>query len=61
MTEAVPATARSRAHDEPQALLPWPAQRVQRSFWRGLEVTGGERDLAEEIPVAFTYNGSTHR
>jgi FdhD protein len=63
MTEAVPATARaarSPAHDDPEAILPWPAQRVQRSFWRGLLVTGGERDLAEEIPVAFTYNGSTH-
>jgi len=43
-----------------EALLPWPAQRVKRGVWRGLVVAGGERDLAEEIPVAFTYNGSTH-
>jgi FdhD protein len=63
MSEAVLSTARpadSLAHDAPEALFPWPTQRVRRSFWRGPVVTGGERDLAEEIPVAFTYNGSTY-
>jgi hypothetical protein len=39
---------------DPQASLPWPAQRVKRAVWRGPIVTGGERDIPEEIPVAFT-------
>jgi FdhD protein len=63
MTDAASATARaawSLAHDELEARLPWPTQRVKRSMWRGLVVTGGERDVAEEVPVALTYNGSTY-
>jgi len=63
MSEPPSATAqagRSLADDEPEVLLAWPFQRVKRGVWRGLVVTGGERDLAEEIPVVFTYNGSTH-
>ena len=62
MSEPPSATARagrSLADDEPEVLLAWPFQRVKRGVWRGLVVTGGERDLAEEIPVVFTYNGST--
>jgi FdhD protein len=57
---SVTRAGRTLADGLPGALLPWPAQRVRRSAWRGLVVTSGERDLAEEIPVAFTYNGSTH-
>src|SRR4051794_29373893 len=63
MTDAILARARTEttpAHDEPEPLLPRPVQRVKRSVWRGPVVTGGERDLAEEIPAALTYNGSTH-
>jgi FdhD protein len=63
MSQGVPSIARacrSYAHDTPEALLPCPAQRVRPSIWRGPIVTGGERDLPEEIPVALTYNGSAH-
>jgi len=63
MSEAVAATVRAvpgPADDGPQALLASPAQRVKRSVWRGPVVIGGTRDLAEEIPVALTYNGATH-
>jgi FdhD protein len=61
MSEAISATARARRsqeYDKAEVLLPW--QRAMRTVWRGLVVTGSERDLAEEIPAAFTYNGSTH-
>jgi hypothetical protein len=55
MTDRAASTARAgRSHDGPQASLPWPAQRVKRAVWRGPIVTGGERDIPEEIPVAFT-------
>src|SRR3954462_2408690 len=63
MIEATSSTARDRhwrAQDEAGGFLRCPVTRAKRSRWRGPIVTGGERDLAEEIPVAFTYNGSTH-
>jgi FdhD protein len=63
MSEATSSTAwtgRSSPHDDSEALLPAAAQRVKRGVWRGLLTVGGERDLAEEVPVALTYNGSTH-
>lgn len=41
------------------ACLPPPVARLKRSCWRGQVITGGERLLPEEIPVAFTYNGSS--
>jgi len=40
--------------------LPPPVERVRRACWRGQVITGGERLLAEETPVAFTYGGSSH-
>jgi hypothetical protein len=64
MSNAAPSTSpedRSCAHDYLQSSLPWPAQRVPRSFRRGPVVTGGERDVPEEVAVAFTYNGSARR
>jgi len=63
MSDASPSTApgyRIHAYDYPSPSLPWPAQRVVRALWRGPVVTSGERDIPEEIPVAFTYNGSAH-
>jgi FdhD protein len=42
------------------ACLPPPVIRLSRSCWRGRIVTGGDRALPEEIPVALTYNGSSH-
>ena len=63
MNEAVLAAAqvsRSFSYEEPDVGLPPPMQRVMRTSWCGRVVTGGERDLAEEIPVALTYNGATY-
>jgi len=63
MSDASPWTApghRIRAYDYPSPSLPWAAQRVVRALWRGPVVTGGQRDIPEEIPVALTYNGSAH-
>lgn len=40
--------------------LPPPVERFRRTCWHGPVVTGGERILAEEIPIAFTYDGSSH-
>jgi len=40
--------------------LPPPVERFRRTCWRGRVITGGERVLAEETPVAFTYDGSSH-
>jgi formate dehydrogenase assembly factor FdhD len=42
------------------ACLPAPVARVKRSCWRGQIVTGGGRMLPEEMPVALTYDGSSH-
>jgi FdhD protein len=41
-------------------LLPAPAQRVARQSWRNGAALLGERILAEEVPVAFSYDGTTH-
>ena len=40
--------------------LPPPIARFKRSCWRGPIVTGGDRILPEEVPVALTYDGSSH-
>lgn len=42
------------------ACLPAPIAVVKRGCWRGRVVSGGERVLPEEVPVALTYNGSSH-
>jgi FdhD protein len=41
-------------------LVPPPAQRVTRQSWRDGSALVGERTLAEEVPVAFSYDGTTH-
>ena len=40
--------------------LPPAVERVARTRWRGSVVSHGTRDLPEEVPVAFTYNGSSY-
>src|ERR1700719_545106 len=40
--------------------VPPPAQRVARHAWRNGSTLIGERTLAEEVPVAFSYDGVTH-
>jgi FdhD protein len=40
--------------------VPRPAQRVARHAWRNGAASIGERTLAEEVPVAFSYDGATH-
>ena len=40
--------------------VPAPAQRVPRQAWRNGSTLSGERTLAEEVPVAFSYDGATH-
>lgn len=54
----VPATAAPSANGLP--CLPPPVAGLKRSCWRGQVITGGERLLPEEMPVAFTYNGSSY-
>jgi FdhD protein len=34
--------------------------KAARASWRSRVVAGGERAVPEEIPVAFTYNGSSY-
>src|SRR3984893_4155502 len=41
-------------------VVPPPAQRVPRHAWRNGYTVLGERTLAEEVPVAFSYDGATH-
>jgi FdhD protein len=41
-------------------IVPRPAQRVSRQAWRNGSTLTGERTLAEEVPVAFSYDGATH-
>lgn len=43
-----------------RSALPPPVQRIRRASWRGVVVTGGERAVPEEIPIALTYNGSSY-
>ncbi|MFL5265656.1 MAG: formate dehydrogenase accessory sulfurtransferase FdhD, partial [Stellaceae bacterium] len=45
---------------EASRVVPRPAQRVPRQAWRNGSTLLGERTLAEEVPVAFSYDGATH-
>jgi FdhD protein len=45
---------------EAASSVPPSAQRVERQAWRNGAASLGERTLAEEIPVAFSYDGTTH-
>src|SRR6267143_1507650 len=45
---------------ETSCVVPPPAQRVPRHAWRNGSTMLGERLLAEEVPVAFSYDGATH-
>src|ERR1700720_4010796 len=45
---------------EASRVVPPPAQRVPRQAWRNGSTLMGERTLAEEVPVAFSYDGTTH-
>jgi len=40
--------------------LPPPSRRMNRVAWRAGAAQAGERVLAEETPVALTYDGATH-
>jgi FdhD protein len=40
--------------------VPPPMQCVPRQAWRNGSTLFGERTLAEEVPVAFSYDGATH-
>jgi FdhD protein len=41
-------------------VVPPPARCVPRQAWRDGATLFGERTLAEEVPVAFSYDGATH-
>ena len=45
---------------EASRVVPPPARRVPRQAWRNGSTLLGERTLAEEVPVAFSYDGATH-
>jgi FdhD protein len=45
---------------ETSRVVPPPTQRVPRHAWRNGSALFGERILAEEVPVAFSYDGVTH-
>jgi FdhD protein len=45
---------------EVASAVPPSAQRVSRQAWRNGVASLGERTLAEEVPVAFSYNGTAH-
>src|SRR6516165_10483832 len=47
------------AFETPYAVPP-AVQCVPRQTWRDGSTIIGERTLAEEVPVAFSYNGATH-
>jgi FdhD protein len=40
--------------------LPMPARPVARQYWRDGPTFSGQRFLAEEVPVAVSYDGTTH-
>jgi FdhD protein len=42
------------------SVVPPPARCVPRQAWRNGSTMIGERTLAEEVPVAFSYDGATH-
>ena len=48
------------ASEEASRAVPLPMQRVARQGWRNGSPLSGERSLAEEVPVAFSYDGATH-
>jgi FdhD protein len=45
---------------EASPVVPPPARCVQRQAWRNGSTLFGERTLAEEVPVAFSYDATTH-
>jgi FdhD protein len=45
---------------EASRVVPPPARCVPRQAWRNGSTLIGERTLAEEVPVAFSYDGTTH-
>ena len=45
---------------EAVGVVPPPAQCVPRQAWRNGSTLLGERTLAEEVPVAFSYDGAAH-
>jgi FdhD protein len=45
---------------EAASAVPPPARCVPRQAWRNGSALLGERTLAEEVPVAFSYDGTTH-
>src|SRR5271169_4971797 len=45
---------------EASRVVPPPARCVTRQAWRNGSTVLGERTLAEEVPVAFSYDGATH-
>ena len=45
---------------EASRVVPQPARCVTRQSWRNGSTMLGERTLAEEVPVAFSYDGATH-
>ncbi len=45
---------------EAASAMPPSAQRVARQAWHNGAASLGERTLAEEVPVAFSYDGATH-
>ena len=45
---------------EASPVVTLPARCVARQAWRNGSTVLGERTLAEEVPVAFSYDGATH-
>src|ERR1700694_5491168 len=45
---------------EASHVVPPPARCVPRQAWRNGSTLLGERTLAEEVPIAFSYDGATH-
>jgi FdhD protein len=45
---------------EDPSVVPPPVQCVPRQVWRNGSALIGERSLAEEVPVAFSYDGAAH-
>ena len=45
---------------EAAGVMPPAVQCVPRQAWRDGSASTGERSLAEEVPVAFSYDGATH-
>ena len=45
---------------EASRVVPPPARLVPRQAWRDGSTLMGERALAEEVPVAFSYDGTAH-